>query len=84
MEQAEAEQMLKDSAARAGEAVSRQEGLEIWQKAREKFRKKLGKKFNEADFHKKALQTGNVPPADVEKEINRLYEKDKKKKKDFF
>ena len=84
LEQAEAEQMLKDSAAHAGEAVSRQEGLEIWQKAREKFRKKLGKKFNEADFHKKALQTGNVPPADVEKEINRLYEKDKKKKKDFF
>lgn len=86
LEQAEAEQMLKDLAARAGEAVSRQEGLEVWQNAREKFRKKLGKKFNEADFHKKALLIGNVPPADVEKEFSRLYEKDKRqaKKKDFF
>lgn len=86
LEQAEAEQMLKDLASRAGEAVSRQEGLEVWQNAHEKFRKKLGKKFNEADFHKKALQTGNVPPADVEAEISRLYEKEKRqaKKKDFF
>lgn len=86
LEQAEAEQMLKDLASRAGEAVSRQEGLEVWQNAHEKFRKKLGKKFNEADFHKKALLTGNVPPADVEKEISRLYEKEKRqaKKKDFF
>ncbi|MGN0023807.1 MAG: DUF885 family protein [Candidatus Avelusimicrobium sp.] len=86
LEQAEAEQMLKDLASRAGEAVSRQEGLEIWQNAREKFRKKLGKKFNEADFHQKALQTGNVPPADVEAEISRLYEKEKRqaKRKNFF
>lgn len=83
-EQADAEEMLKELARQPGQAVSRQYGLEIWQNARDKFRKKMGKKFNLADFHKKALTAGNVPPADIEKEINRLYEKDKKKKKDLF
>lgn len=83
-EQADAEEMLKELAASPGAAVSRQYGLELWQNVREKIRKKTGKKFNLADFHQKALLTGNVPPADVEKEINRLYEKDKKKKKDLF
>lgn len=84
LEQAEAEEMIKASAANPGKAASRQYGLEVWQNAREKFRKKQGKKFNEADFHQKALQTGNVTPDKVEKEISRLYEKDKKKKKDLF
>lgn len=84
LEQAEAEEMLKELAAEPGEAVSRQEGLEIWQNAHEKMRKKLGKKFSEADFHRKALQIGNVPPQSVEAELSRLYEKDKKKKKDLF
>lgn len=83
-EQADAEEMLKELARHPGQALSRQYGLEIWQNTREKFRKKMGKKFNLADFHQKALLTGNVPPAEVEKEINRLYKKDKKKKKDFF
>ena len=83
-EQANAEEMLKELAQYPGLALSRQYGLEIWQNAREKARKKMGKRFNLADFHQKALLTGNVPPADVEKEINRLYEKDKKKKKDLF
>lgn len=80
-EQADAENMLKELAQNPGEALSRQYGLATWWNAREKFRKKLGKKFNLADFHKKALQVGNVPPAELEKEISRLYEKDKKKKK---
>lgn len=84
-EPADAEEMIKTLAAHPGQAVSRQKGLEIWRNAREKFRKKQGKKFNEADFHQKALQIGNVAPDKVEKEINRLYEKDKKKnKKDLF
>lgn len=81
-EQTDAENMLKELARRPGEALSRQYGLETWWNVREKFRKKQGKKFNLADFHQKALQTGNVPPAELEKEINRLYEKDKKKKKE--
>lgn len=83
-EQADAENMIKAVAQHPAEALSRQYGLETWLNTREKFRKKLGKKFNMADFHKKALQTGNIPPAELEKEISRLYEKDKKKKKDWF
>lgn len=80
-EQAEAENMLKELAKNPGEALSRQYGLDTWWNVREKFRKKLGKKFNLADFHQKALQVGNVPPAELEKEISRLYNKDKNKKK---
>lgn len=80
-DQADAEEMLKELAAAPGAAVSRQYGLKVWQNAREKFRKKQGKKFNMEDFHQKALQTGNVTPDKVEKELSRLYEKDKKKKK---
>jgi len=83
-EQEEAETLLKTLAARPGEAAGRQIGFEAWVNAHEKFRKKQGKKFNEADFHLKAVQTGNVPPAAVEKEIERLYQKDKQKKKDLF
>ncbi len=83
-EQADAEEMIKAVAQRPGEALSRQYGLEVWLNARNKFRKKQGRKFNEANFHKKAMLAGNVPPDELEKEISRLYEKDKKKKSDFF
>lgn len=83
-EQEEAETLLKTLAARPGEAAGRQIGFEAWVNAHEKFRKKQGKKFSEADFHLKAVQTGNVPPANVETEMKRLYQKDKKKKQDLF
>ncbi len=77
----QAEQMLKQIAAQPGEAVSYQIGLSALENAHKKFSKKYGKKFNEADFNAKLLQAGNVLPDQLEKELTRLYERDKELKK---
>ena len=73
--QEEAESLLKGVSARPGEAVSFITGLEAVENVRAKYAKKLGKKFVPAQFHAMLLQAGNVPPAELEKEVARLYEK---------
>ena len=71
--------MLKNIATHPGEAVSYQIGLTALENAHEKFRKKQGKKFNEADFNSRLAQLGNVPPNLLEKELNRLYQEGKQR-----
>ena len=71
--------MLKNIAANPGEAISYQIGLTALENAHEKFRKKQGKKFNEADFNSRLGQIGNVPPNLLEQEINRLYQEGKQR-----
>ena len=73
----DAENMLKQIAAHPGKAVSYQIGLSAFEDAHKKFSKKYGKKFNESDFNAKLLQAGNVLPDWLEKELSRLYKKDK-------
>jgi hypothetical protein len=67
--QEEAESLLKGVSARPGEAVSFITGLEAVENVRAKYAKKLGKKFVPAQFHAMLLQAGNVPPAELEKEV---------------
>ena len=74
-----AEAILKNVAATPGEAISYQIGLTALENAHEKFRKKQGKKFNEANFNSRLVQIGNVPPDLLEKEINRLYQEGKQR-----
>ncbi len=73
--------MLKQIAARPGEAVSYQIGLTALENAHRNFSKKYGKKFSEADFNAKLFQAGNVPPNLLEKELTRLYQREKELKK---
>ena len=79
MEKAQAESMIRDIAAKPGEAVSYLIGLEALENAYRKYSKKFGKKFNEADFHAKLFRIGNIPPSLLDKELARLYKQDKKK-----
>lgn len=81
LQEKQAENMLKQIAANPGEAVSYQIGLNALNAAHEKFSKKQGKKFNEADFNAKLFQIGNVPPDRLEKELTRLYKRDAELKK---
>ena len=80
LEQAKAEAIIRDIAENPGEAVSYIIGLDALEQAHNKYSKKLGKKFDEADFHAKLFRIGNVPPASLDKELARLYKQDKKKK----
>ncbi len=91
VDQAEAEDMLKSSAVYPGKAVSYWVGLDALEQVRDHYRHKQGKKFNEADFHAKLFQVGNVLPDWLQREMERLYQKDrkaakkkKKKEDDFF
>ena len=79
--QEEAEQIVKEVSAQPAEAVSYCFGLDAIEKARAKYAKKFGKKFNLADFHAKLLQAGNVPPAQLEQELERLYDAEKQRAK---
>ena len=74
-----AETILKNVATNPGEVISYQIGLTALENAHEKFRKKQGKKFNEADFNSRLIQIGNVPPSLLEQEINRLYQEGKQR-----
>ena len=76
-----AEDMLKQIAAHPGKAVSYQIGLSALEDAHQKFSKKYGKKFSEADFNAKLLQAGNVLPNQLEKELSRLYKREQELKK---
>lgn len=77
----QAENMLKQISAEPGQAVSYFIGLDALEKAHRTFSKKYGKKFNEADFNTKLFQIGNVPPSMLEKELSRLYKREKQLKK---
>lgn len=79
LEQAQAELLIKQIVYNPGQAISYQTGLEMYQNLRQKYRKKLGKKFNEADFHAKVLKSGNITQQYLDKEIAALYKKEKKK-----
>ena len=81
LQEKQAENILKYIVAHPGEAVSYQIGLNAFNAAHEKFRKKQGKKFNEADFNAKLFQIGNVPPDMLEDELSRLYKRDAELKK---
>jgi len=77
VEQNTAELMLKQIAMHPGEAVSYLYGLSTLEAAHDKYSRKYGKKFNEADFNNKLFQIGNVNPASLDKELTRLYKKHK-------
>ena len=77
----QAENILKQISAEPGQAVSYFIGLDALENAHRNFSKKYGKKFNEADFNAKLFQVGNVPPSLLEKELTRLYKRDKELKK---
>ena len=77
----QAEELLKQVTREPGEAVSYQVGLNALNKARQTIRAKQGKKFNEADFHAKLFQIGNIPPDRLEKELLRLYKQESKRNK---
>ena len=77
----EAEQLIKQAVVHPGETISYIYGLQAIEKARAKYARKMGKKFNLAQFHSLLLQAGNVPPAELEKEIDRLQERAQKQNK---
>lgn len=77
----QATDLIKQVTAHPGEAVSYLIGLDALENAHRTFSKKYGKKFNEADFNAKLFQIGNVSPARLEKELARLYKRDKEMKK---
>lgn len=80
LKQEAAEQILKQVAANPAQALAYREGLQAYQTAYQKFSKKQGKKFSEADFNAKLLKIGFVPPAQLEKELTKLYQQDKQPK----
>ncbi len=64
-----------------GETVSFHIGLKALEEAHQKFSKKQGKKFSEADFNAKLFQVGNVPPHRLLEELHRVYDLESKLKK---
>lgn len=81
LDQAEAEEIIKTAAVNPGKAVSYWVGLDALEQVRDYYRKKQGKNFNEANFHAKLFQVGNILPDWLQKEVERLYQKDKKAQK---
>ncbi len=79
--QEEAEILLKEIAARPGEAASYIYGLNAFEATYNAFRKKWGKQFSPARFHALLLQAGNVPPDQLQQEAERLDKKAKLKAK---
>ena len=73
--QEDAENIIKASVAHPGQSISYVYGLQSIENARKKHVKKAGKNFKLSDFHSLVLKAGNVPPADLEEEINRLSRK---------
>lgn len=74
-EQEEAEQIIKSSVLNPGEAVSYIVGYNTLKQLRDKYQKKLRKRFSLADFHLKVLNIGNVAPKTMEKELAAAYHK---------
>lgn len=69
--------VLRVSAARPGEAVSRVTGMKTILEARKQYQKKQGKHYSPVTFHSLLLRTGNILPKDLSDEIERL-QKEKK------
>ncbi len=76
-EQAQAEQMLKQTAIQPGEAVSYIYGYDAIKNLRAKYQKKLGKKFMLSDFHAKLMSLGDIPTARLEAEMEDAYLREK-------
>ena len=72
-EQEEAEEIIKSSVKNPGEAVSYVIGFNTLENLRRKYQKKQGKRFNEADFHAKIMDIGNVAPKTLEEELAAAY-----------
>lgn len=72
-EQEEAESIIKSCAQNPGEAVSYIIGANTLDNLRLKYQKKLGKQFNEANFHAIIMKIGNVAPKTLEEEVAQAY-----------
>ena len=72
-EQEEAENIIKVSALKPGEAVSYTVGYDVLNALHKKYQKKFGKHFDEADFHAKLMAIGNVAPDVLEQELADAY-----------
>ena len=77
IDQNQAETMIKQVVLQPGETLSYQAGLDTLQALRKKYQKKQGKKFSESTFNAYLLQTGNVTPEYLEKELDRFYKQKK-------
>ena len=75
----QAEGMIKHTVRQPGQSASYLIGLQALEQAHQKYRRKMGKKFSEADFNAKLMKIGNVTPQRLDKELERLYKKDKNK-----
>lgn len=76
-DKAQAETMLKLSAAQPGQAISYIYGYDALKNLRAKYQKKQGKKFSLADFHAKVMSLGNIPPSRLEAEMENAYKLEK-------
>lgn len=76
-DKAQAETMLKRSAAQPGEAISYIYGYDALKNLRAKYQKKQGKKFSLSDFHAKVMSLGNIPPNRLEAEMENAYKVEK-------
>lgn len=76
-DKAQAETMLKLSAAQPGQAISYIYGYDALKNLRAKYQKKQGKKFSLADFHAKVMSLGNIPPGRLEAEMENAYKLEK-------
>lgn len=73
--QEEAENIIKSAVLNPGQAVSYMVGFDTLNKLHEKYQKKYGKHFDEADFHAKIMAIGDVAPDILEKELANAYKK---------
>ena len=73
LEPAQAETLIKHAVTDPGEALSYQAGLDTLLMLRDKYQKKLGKKFNKTEFNTYVLQLGNITPEYLEKELDAIY-----------
>lgn len=72
-EQDEAESIIKNIAREPGDAISYLVGYDALKNVRAKTAKKQGKKFLLPEFHKLLISVGNVPPDQLEQEVERAY-----------
>lgn len=71
--QEQAEEMIRQVVAQPGNATSTVIGENAITKVYNKYLKKLNNRFTHADLVDLFVQVGNVPPADLEAEIKRVY-----------
>lgn len=75
--QEQAEELLRQLAAKPGEDVSTVVGEEVLTGLYKKYAHQTNKHFTRADAIDLLLQTGALPPADLEKEVKQLYKEKK-------